>query len=99
MIEPIKPSEVAGLKQKRIPNKVIEAFNEMIADNWKGSYARFKKDDVLDKILEKINSTRNEVYKQNWLDVEDIYRQAGWKVTYDSPAYCETYDATYEFKK
>lgn len=99
MTKPIKPNEVADLKEERIPEGVIEAFNEMIADNWKNYYAKFKKDDVVTKILGKFQTTEAEIYSKNWLDIEDVYRKAGWKVTYDGPAYCETYDATYEFKK
>lgn len=32
------------------------------------------------------------------LDVEDVYRAAGWEVTYDKPGYNETYDATFTFR-
>lgn len=28
-----------------------------------------------------------------WLDLEDIYRDEGWTVEYDSPGYNETYEA------
>jgi hypothetical protein len=31
------------------------------------------------------------------LDIEPIYREAGWIVEYDKPAYCENYDANFTF--
>ena len=37
--------------------------------------------------------------KAGWLDVEGIYRKAGWDVEYDSPGYCEDYPATFKFRK
>ena len=36
---------------------------------------------------------------QHWLDVEDLYRSVGWRVTYDKPGYNETYDATFTFSR
>jgi hypothetical protein len=32
------------------------------------------------------------------LDIEDTYREAGWKVEYDKPAYCENYPANFTFR-
>lgn len=40
----------------------------------------------------------NQLIKEKWLDIEDHYRKAGWKVTYDKPAYCENYDAYFKFE-
>ena len=48
------------------------------------------------KIKEEITSKT--IYDNNWLDIEDIFREAGWKVTYDKPAYNESYDAYFKFE-
>jgi hypothetical protein len=40
---------------------------------------------------------RNEIFKKGWLDVEEIYGKAGWKVEYDKPGYNEDYAAHFIF--
>ena len=104
MAGPITPDEVAALKREVvIPERVFDAFNELIAKHWNGRTAKFKQDDVVELILRKYGRsksvTRNSIYANHWLDVEPIYREAGWKVIYDRPGYNETYSATFEFSK
>jgi hypothetical protein len=112
MTKPITPREVVKAKKTIIPEFVLEAFNEMIAKNWADGSSCFKQDDVVDLIKakwvasgQKVNEDEifdshweDEIFDSHWLDVEDVYRKAGWSVKYDSPAYCETYPATFEFK-
>ena len=38
------------------------------------------------------------IFKKGWLNVEEMYREAGWQVTYDRPAYNETGYAYFYFK-
>jgi hypothetical protein len=38
------------------------------------------------------------IFDNHWLDIEDHYRKAGWKVTYDKPSYYEDYDAFFKFE-
>lgn len=106
-VEPITPDEIGKHKKKHIPNEVIQAFNSLIAKKWNGKSAKVKQDEVIKEICSifqqatdaAIVDTRNKIFAENWLNVEDIYEDAGWKVTYDKPAYCETYDAYFEFRK
>lgn len=44
-------------------------------------------------------ATRQDVYNNNWLDFESLYRRAGWKVEYDRPGFNETYDPYWTFTK
>lgn len=83
---------------REFPDFVIESFNEAIVEaKMKGTTTVYQ-DDVIDKILLKHSSTRQEVYENRWLDVEDHYRRAGWTVVYDKPAYNETYKAHWTFR-
>jgi len=43
--------------------------------------------------------TRDEVFDKGWLNIEPMYRAAGWKVVYDKPAYNESYEPTFTFTK
>ncbi|HEU5114533.1 MAG TPA: hypothetical protein VFT82_02075 [Candidatus Paceibacterota bacterium] len=95
---PLKPKDVVDKKAEDIPPEVIEAFNEMIAKEWDGGSARVVQKDVIKKIVEK-GISRDEIFKNNWLDVEEIYRKNGWDVEYDKPGYCENYDAFFVFSE
>lgn len=98
-MEAMTPKQVVDLKMSRIPEKVFEVFNEVIADNLSDGYATVKQNDVIARILGKIdNTTRQEIFDNGWLDVEPFYRKKGWKVTYDRPGYNETYEASWTFR-
>lgn len=97
-IKPITPNEIIEKRQSVIPDEVFEAFNELITQNFNGSSATVMQHDVNAR-LKKKGVNIDKAYKNNWLDIEDIYREAGWEVTYDKPGYNETYDASFEFRK
>lgn len=98
-MEAMTPKQAVDLKMSRIPEKVFEAFNEAIADNLSDGYATVKQNDVITRILGKMEGiTRHDVFDNGWLDVEPFYRKKGWKVSYDKPGYNETYEASWEFK-
>jgi hypothetical protein len=66
---------------------VIESFNELIAkDLYKGE-ATVKQTEVVDLILKKMGGEdiikRDKIFKNHWLDIENLYRQSGWNVEYD----------------
>ena len=98
MVEPISPSDV----KKIIPDFVIEAVNQLIMEKWDGYEAVILQDDILDIIssddLDNDKPSRQEVFDKRWLDFEDLYREKGWDVEYDKPAYNEFYKARFIFK-
>ena len=98
-MKPITPNEIQTVQNKCFPDETIEAFNELIVANWDGYSATILQKDVVEKISYKLNITKNEVYDSHYLNVEDIFRKAGWKVKYDKPGYCEIYNAFYLFSK
>lgn len=99
MSKPIKPSEVAAKKLESIPTEIIDAFNELIAENWKeGSKSScFKKKEVITLIRSKLDISENDIYARSYLDIESVFKSAGWKVAYDKPGYNENYDGFYTF--
>lgn len=103
-MKPITPEEVLKVKSESIPDAVFEAFNELIAENYNGSSSTVKQNKVVALILKKLNDTDPghnfaEVLRRHWLDVEDIYRKAGWSVEYNNPAPDENYEAYFEFTR
>ena len=99
-VEPIKPSQVVKKKKDVIPDYVIESFNELIVKHFDGSSSIIKQDEVVSLILSKMpeGSKQQDIFNNKWLNVEDVFRKAGWEIDYDKPGYNETYPATFEFK-
>jgi hypothetical protein len=97
--KPITPDEVFAAKEKLLPPEVFEAFNEMIARKWDGDSASFTLKEVATSIANRLKISTADVYARNLLDVEDVYRMAGWGVDFDRPGYNETYEANFAFKK
>jgi hypothetical protein len=103
-VKPIKPSEVIKKKEESIPDEVFEAFNEMIAETFDGYSSHFQMKKVASLALKKLKVTKpkttiNDIFDNDWLDVEKIYEKAGWDVVYDKAGYNETYEDTFEFTK
>jgi hypothetical protein len=96
-VKPIKPSEAVSLKDKGIPPEVIEAFNELIPQNMKHGMATILQKDVVALIVKK-GLKRNDIFDNDWLGIEKIYEKAGWFVSYDAPAYNESYEASFTFE-
>lgn len=97
-VKPITPAEARGKYASRpMPDAVFEAFNELLCE--KGSnYITIKQKDVVALMVKK-GLKRDEIYDNCWLDIEDHYRGAGWKVEFDKPGYNETYDAYFTFQR
>ena len=101
-IKPINPDKVQAAKNQLIPDGVIGAFNELIAEKWIAGTrsASFTQDEVIDRVLIKMPGvTRQELFERHYLDVEPKYRAVGWIVEYDKPGYSESYKAHFTFKK
>jgi hypothetical protein len=104
LVEPIKPSQVTDKKQEQIPDFVIEAFNKLIAKGWDGRGSTVNQEEVISLILPRIGEgvpggipPRALIFENRWLDIEDVFRKAGWRVEYDKPGYNESYTATWRF--
>ena len=102
-MKPITPKEAKSKKNQSIPAFVIECFNEAITEALDlNGRAVIQQEDILNRIIRHSEMPkaigRQGVFDRGWLDVEPIFRQAGWIVEYDKPAYCETYEPTFTFK-
>ena len=99
-VKPITPEEVIELKKNLLPDNVIKTWNELIAKNIVNGTCVILQSDA-EKALESLISSEdpNNIFVRGWLDIEDIYRKAGWTVTYDKPGYNESYPATFTFRK
>lgn len=98
MKSPILPSQIGSaiseLAKESIPGFVIEAFNEMIVENYNKEInaSRFDQNQVIERILIKAKNegsslTRTDIFSNRLLDVEPIFEANGWKVKYTKPPY------------
>lgn len=94
----LSPQEIMELKQEMTPAVVLDTVNRLLAENLRqGGFATIKQKDIV-AALEQQGLERTEIYAKHWLDFENLYREAGWEVAYDSPGFNETYDASFEFR-
>lgn len=97
-VRPIRPNEIDSEKIKTFPDAVFEAFNELIVRDFVNGSARVKHYEVVELMMKK-GLNRDEIFGRGWLDIEDVYHKAGWRVEYDRPGYNETYPATFTFER
>lgn len=85
-IEPIRPEEV----DIPLPDFVISGANACIKVHYRhiSKMSEFTQDELMNYILERTPSNMNNITKEtllknNWLDIEPLYEDAGWNVYYD----------------
>ena len=98
-VKPISPDEVGSYLGVILPPEVIAAWNKLIALNFSNGSATIDQCDAIAALMAATGKTRDEVFDKGWLNIEPMYRAAGWKVVYDKPAYNESYEPTFTFTK
>jgi hypothetical protein len=99
IIEPVTPQELNESIGESFPKAVINAFNNLLKEKYRGNNSiTIKVDEVVKRILSLDDSlTRNILFEKNYLDVESLYRKFGWSVTFNSPDRDENFDSYYVF--
>lgn len=101
--KPIKPDEVPKYKGELFPPEVFESVNELIVAHSTNKNSRIviKQKDIVHLIQQKLPITNSEIFNKGYLNFEQVYREAGWHVTYTRPDYTECFDSyfTFEAKK
>lgn len=98
VVKPITPEEVSAQKMLKMPPAVIEAFNELISENYRNGRATIKLDDAYDRVGS-MGVNVNDAERFGWMDVEPIYRDAGWNVTFEKSGFNEPGPSFYVFRK
>lgn len=101
MSKPLSPDELGSFAAKIFPSFVFDAVNTLLATSANGKLYQNK---IIDKMIElaaveDIELTRSEIFDKHYLDFEEAYRSVGWEVFYDKPAYCESYEPNFTFKR
>lgn len=91
--KPISPNDVAAAKAYFLPPEIFDVINELIALNFTfGGATVYLKD-----IQQKYNDRYGANLPAGQLNVEEAYEFMGWNVTFDKPAYNESFDSYFRF--
>lgn len=97
-IKPVTPRHTVKDKVVTFPDEVFKVFNRLIVFHLRDGEASIDQDEVV-KELVKEGLKLSDIFKNGWLDIEDVYARVGWEVEYDKPGYNETYEPTFKFRK
>lgn len=101
-VEPITPFDVSIEEKTVIPDEVIAAFNELIVENWKKDEAVVTQKKAVARIVKKLpkfKNKRDKLFELGYLDIEQIFRKAGWVVKYESPDRNENFSEFFRFER
>jgi hypothetical protein len=107
-MNPITPEE--ALKQcgdRKIPVEVIGAFNQLIVDKTENRgdiRIKITIDEIVPVVLERFagsnfNVLRQQIFDNKWLDVEPLFRNAGWKVEFVKTPYYDPSPGYFIFER
>lgn len=99
-VSPLSPSEIMENKCSSLPEFVIKAVNNLLKKSYNGRDAVIIQVDIIDEIRRLDPSvTREQIFKNRWLDFEPAFESVGWEIEYDKPGYNESYLANFTFRK
>lgn len=92
----ISPNEAKGFKKDVIPQVVFDTVNELLVRELYNKRATIKQPELVALLVSK-GLSRDEIFKNHWLDFEVVYGTQGWKVVHDKPGYNESGEAYWVF--
>ena len=105
-IKPWSPAEVAAKARDSLPDFVIAAVNQLLAENYRNGRADLTVDTVA-RAIHRLDpapgdygiSYRSYLNDKGWLDFEPAFRAVGWVVIFDKPGLDESYDSFWRFTR
>lgn len=99
-VKPMSPTEIKQKAIESIPDEMIQAVNELLIENASRGTITIKLKDIEARFRKLSNGKYNsiDIYDKGWMDFESAFRQAGWKVSYESPARDENFESYYRFQ-
>lgn len=108
IVKPFSPAEAASAKKGAVPQELIQAINQLLAERIKsnGRSITIKAHEIV-SLAESLMSNDGDYtsrtipkiswYDKGFMDFEPIYEAEGWKISYTRPDYTESFDSYYEF--
>lgn len=99
-MKPITPDEAKNKKANSIHPKMIETVNDLLAKHYNDHTIVLKQEDIISEFLKRVPEYgRKNIFDNNQLDFERVFKKYGWNVSYDRPGYNETYSPSFEFRR
>ena len=103
-VKPMGPDDDRLKGENRLPWFVLEAFNDLLIRKWDGQRALIYQSEAIDEIMkhtvpEPDGYTRQDIFTNNWLNVEQAYREAGWWVGFDKKDPGSTTESSWSFRR
>ena len=102
MNKALSPKEAITRAKNEVPELVVQAWNNLIVENLKVQGGKASSEFLLEELANQITLIMSISYEQakqkGWFDLEDIFRDKGWKVEFDRPGYNESYSPKFTFK-
>lgn len=103
-VKPFSPGDATASVSSLLPDEVISAVNRLLSQKFDGrNSVEFYQHEVIKAIKHEFmlsreqKVTRAEIFENQWLDFEPVFRKSGWRVYYDKPGYNESYEPTFTF--
>lgn len=97
-VQPLPANQINSSKPYEIPELVIVLVNNMLKEAWDRGSAILHTKDIMQKLKLAFDKTEKEILEMHWLDIEPIYRKAGYNVEYVKPAYGEQGEPYFKFE-
>lgn len=94
---PLSPETAREAQMDAIPPGVISIFNNLIVENFSANTNSAKV--LLEDFVGALRENLGNDFPSFYLDVENVYRAAGWLVEFDKPGYNESYNASFQLRK
>jgi hypothetical protein len=97
-ISPLAAADIMKVRTSFFPEAVYAAVNEMLQRKFNSRTHRavIKQDELVALMVQK-GLDEGEIFANNWLDFEEVYRDHGWTVTYEKSDYTDQSPSTYTF--
>lgn len=105
MTQAIRPDQALAAKTSNIPAYVIEAANDLLVSKISLSgEATFTVPELADLAIEKARAqgepiSHDKLFENKWLDIEPVFREAGWKVKFIKTPYYDSNPDSFVFSK
>lgn len=83
MITPITPHDADRYHWEKIPGSVVKVINLLIQECYSNGVATVSTEVIERNLINnQIAKDRTEIYDNGWLEIEGLYREAGWHVEF-----------------
>jgi len=88
--------------REALPDKMIETVNELLGIYFSGAfeYCTITQDEIVKRFCAKQGVSESVVHARNWLEIERVFNNAGWHVTFvNNPGRGRDHNPSFIFRR